>query len=242
MSNPFDDAGGRQSQYARPQQQAGGYSRHSNSRGGGYATASYRTAMDAHQVSSQPYSTESSTRQYPTAHSTHSRPSQQPSQPPIFSARGVEWPLPSALSASNYRKWRRESKSLGASAGINGSGLRLPHFGGPQSGGAGGSGDRDGRNAGDMAGGGAGGGSGAGGDYGSAAGGSMESNAAGTSSSGGTTSAAGGYGGLTGLMGRVLGASSPAGAGAGMAALTSELGGVIWEGCSACVSWMLDWG
>ena len=46
---------------------------------------------------------------------------------PIFSARGVEWPLPTALSPTHYRRYRRESKVVGASLGIADSGLRLHH-------------------------------------------------------------------------------------------------------------------
>eukprot|EP00986_Skeletonema_menzelii_P002765 scaffold790_cov149-Skeletonema_menzelii.AAC.10 len=50
---------------------------------------------------------------------------QQQAAPPIWSARGVEWPLPSAVNHGTYRKWRKESKSLGVALGIKGSGIRI---------------------------------------------------------------------------------------------------------------------
>jgi len=151
------------------------------------------------------------------------RSSSSSSPPPIFSARGVEWPLPTAFSPSQYRKWRRESRAAGAILGIANSGLRLESTSATD--GSYGAGD-------------AGGGvsafaaspspstpaSGGGGDGGSVGGGgsvSLENstvvsaggatNSTGNSSGGG----GGGYGGLTGLMGRVLGASSPSAPGAG---------------------------
>ena len=51
--------------------------------------------------------------------------SQTTQPPPIFSARGVEWPLPSTLSVQQYRKYRKESKVIGANCGITSSGLRI---------------------------------------------------------------------------------------------------------------------
>ena len=56
-------------------------------------------------------------------HSSSMQTTQQP--PPIFSARGVEWPLPSSLSVQQYRKYRKESKVIGANCGITSSGLRI---------------------------------------------------------------------------------------------------------------------
>jgi hypothetical protein len=143
------------------------------------------------------------------------------SSSPIFSARGVEWPLPMAFNPTQYRKWRRESRDLGSSLGILSSGLRIS---------IGNTNSSDNSGAGASAIGGAkymggsafatssseifsaagGGGSASssalgnvvvGGADGGRGGGSLESQS--TGGGGG-----GGYGGLTGLMGRVLGASS----------------------------------
>eukprot|EP00804_Cyclotella_cryptica_P013955 CCRYP_002466-RB/>CCRYP_002466-RB protein AED:0.08 eAED:0.08 QI:298/1/1/1/1/1/11/357/1434 len=108
---------------------------------------------------------------------------QQPQASPIFSARGVEWPLPPSLDATSYRKYRRMSKSLGSSMGISSCGLRLPSVDHVQ---------RE-----------------------EEEGGSAEG-----SSLSGTVASGGGYGGLTGLMGRVLGAS---GAGTGSVAAAASL-------------------
>ncbi|KAL7554204.1 hypothetical protein ACHAWF_018898 [Thalassiosira exigua] len=174
----------------------------------------------------------------PSSSSLSPPPTSLATLPPIFSARAVEWPLPPALGAAQYRKWRRESKAAGAALGIAGSGLRISLGGG----GGGGAGDGGGGGGGgDEGGGGFGGraafapssgarapGSAGGGGYddGSVAGRSLESGAAGTVSSGATgATGGGGYGGLTGLMGRVLGASSPSasGAGAGAGLLTSPV-------------------
>ena len=56
----------------------------------------------------------------------HSSSSSKPEKQPIYSARGVEWPLPPSFDAGSYRKYRRISKSLGISLGISGCGLKLP--------------------------------------------------------------------------------------------------------------------
>jgi hypothetical protein len=156
---------------------------------------------------------------------------------PIFSARGVEWPLPSALPPAQYRRLRRESRSLGLGMGIPGSGIRVgpgDASSAPTTGGAGGAGRRRHHHHHPRGGGaesmiGDGGGAGApafssraaGGD-GAVAGvgpaGHLPSPSEAASGGGGvgggggggsTTGGGGGYGGLTGLMGRVLGASSP---------------------------------
>jgi hypothetical protein len=70
----------------------------------------------------------------PTPTTTTSLPTtSSSSSSPIFSARGVEWPLPTAFSPSHYRKYRRESKVIGQNLGITSSGLRLQqqyHHGG----------------------------------------------------------------------------------------------------------------
>ncbi|KAL7484374.1 hypothetical protein ACHAW6_010009 [Cyclotella cf. meneghiniana] len=118
---------------------------------------------------------------------------QQPQASPIFSARGVEWPLPPSLDAASYRKYRRMSKSLGSSIGITSCGLRLPSVDHVQ---------REEE------------------EGGSAEGSSLS----GTVASGG--GGGGGYGGLTGLMGRVLGAS---GGGTSSAAAAASLSNDIEE-------------
>jgi len=142
---------------------------------------------------------------------------------PIFSARGVEWPLPSALPPAQYRRLRRESRSLGLGIGIPGSGIRfgpgdsaaMPTTGG----GVPGAGHhrhhlRGGAES--IGDGGLGGvpafasraaSSGDGVVAGGGSAGLLLPSAVG--GGGSTTGGGGGYGGLTGLMGRVLGASSP---------------------------------
>jgi hypothetical protein len=142
----------------------------------------------------------------------------------------VEWPLPTAFSPSHYRKYRRESKVIGQNYGITSSGLRLQqqqhHHGGnggvlpkQQGGGDGTLSSSTGVSSGSYAAGGpsafvskqqqqkqqqrasstatTGGGSSVTGGGGSSV----------TGSGGG-----GGYTGLTGLMGRVLGANAASGA------------------------------
>ena len=105
---------------------------------------------------------------------------------PIFSARGVEWPLPLSFDAGTYRKYRRASKSLGNALGIVGCGLKLP-----------------------------------------------EVDLAESAGEGGTSGSGAGYGGLSGLMGRVLGGASSGVVGVGLSSEFSscclfDLLGIIW--------------
>ena len=132
-------------------------------------------------------------------------------------------PLPSSLSVQQYRKYRKESKVIGASCGITSSGLRILFNTADNnaSGGHGGGGKSS--LAGDVAGGGISAFSSQ--QTHSATVGDNSSVAAGGSSvdgSSGGSGGGGGYGGLTGLMGRVLGAGSSSTATGGGANLSSE--------------------
>jgi hypothetical protein len=146
----------------------------------------------------------------------HNRQPQQkqcpPTTAPIFSAHGVEWPLPSAFAPAQYRRYRRESKALGLGIGISSSGLRIgPTEVASSSGGASYHHHRRAESIGDRGVGGASAfASRTGGRGGDGFISSSEGTGGGYGSSlvGGGGGGGGGYGGLTGLMGRVLGASS----------------------------------
>jgi hypothetical protein len=115
---------------------------------------------------------------------------QQQTSPPIWSARGVEWPLPSAVNHGTYRKWRQESKSLGVGLGILGSGIRLVDNTNNNSNNSGGTNpsQQQYQQSSQYQSGGA-----------DIAAGSTKND---------TTATSSGYAGLSGIMGRVLGASS----------------------------------
>jgi len=124
---------------------------------------------------------------------------------PIFSARGVDWPLPTILSPQQYRKYRKESYISGSNNfGIMNSGLRIANI----------------TNNGNDVSGNVGDASVVGLPTSAVHGDSSNSNsiAGGGSSTTGDSSSnnAGSYGGLTGLMGRVLGASSTTNGGVGL--------------------------
>ena len=137
--------------------------------------------------------------------------------PPIWSARGVEWPLPSAVNHGTYRKWRKESKSLGAALGIKNSGIRLLDN---TNGSSSSSSNKNNNSA-------------------TSNNSSSHNNHAGNqsqqqqhqqqlSSSSQNDTASTGYAGLSGIMGRVLGASNTTSsgvgtAGASLASLTNEI-------------------
>ncbi len=253
MSNPFDDD---DDDDVDPSNGPGGFSGPSPAP---IPSSSLRYQQQQPHPHNRPTRSSSSTSQTPQHHpSSKHKLSQQPTnstsyelhptpdgqnhqQPPIWAARGVEWPLPSTLNPPSYRKLRRESKACGTAMGISGSGLKLDGYSsanqndGSEKGGSKisriGRGDIGGDYA--SVGGEGGGSSGIGtnlaeskggvGGVGDAGEGSADSSSGGSGGANvavaGATS--GGYGGLTGLMGRVLGASS-ATASAGGASLISE--------------------
>ncbi|KAL3815462.1 hypothetical protein ACHAXA_008512 [Cyclostephanos tholiformis] len=147
-----------------------------------------------------------------------------PTVAPIFSARGVEWPLPSAFAPAQYRSYRRESRASGVGIGISSSGLAIVNNIDASSSSMHGAavGHRHHRRAGSIEDGRGVGGASA---FASRAGGgdglASPSDGIGGGAVGGGSMAGGGgggYGGLTGLMGRVLGASSASASGGSRAA------------------------
>jgi hypothetical protein len=126
------------------------------------------------------------------------------SEPPIWAARNVEWPIPAALSMANYQKLVKASKQAGQQLGIamDKAGAHNDHTGGGGGGGAS-AGSTDNLTE-----------DGGGGGSGTAGGGADGSSGTGT---GGSNAGAGGghtdkgdsnYYGLTGFMSRVLNTSA----------------------------------